>query len=334
MNNLWGRQQNKRALEKKARAKQRTSLGTQQNVSEEDANPRQTGVVVGVLKTFIEIRLLNTDLVYQADVRNFSQIVVGDHVSFSVDEENKAKIIERLERRSVITRMRGDVMRRGAQNFTEHDLAANVDIGVIVASSAQPDFKPHFVDRFLIALEMGSVQPLICITKSDLASKLAEEEALYAGLDIPIIEVSTKTGNGIESLKKLLKGKVAVFVGQSGVGKSSLIQTLTTETEIRVQEVNEKTGTGKHTTTSSKMYEWSPDSFIIDTPGIRTFNTESIPKNQLRFFFHDFDDAATRCRFKDCLHDHEPRCTVMEDVALLKIKAARYASYIRLLHDA
>ncbi|MBP9748579.1 ribosome small subunit-dependent GTPase A [Patescibacteria group bacterium] len=241
------------------------------------------------------------------------------------------KVVGRVARVSVLTRMRGDRTRKESGALETHVIAANVHVGVIVCSAKQPDFHPHFIDRFLVALQVGGIAPIICINKSDLGSVLVDVQHLYAGLDFPIVEISVRTGYGIEKLKTLLHAKSTVFLGQSGVGKSSLVQTFVPRTMIEVGLVSAKRGTGKHTTTASSLYQWEKDSFVIDTPGIRSLGVEDIPKNQLRFFFPEFADVADSCKFRDCIHLEEPHCGVKKAVEEGLVRKARYESYCRLL---
>ena len=175
--------------------------------------------------------------------------------------------------------------------------------------------------------------PVICITKSDLASRKEEADSLYRNLDIPIFEISVREKRGVDELKKFLQGKTAVFLGQSGAGKSSLIQAFVPDAEVKTQEVSSKRGTGKHTTTTTRKYEWTPGSVIIDTPGIRSLGVEYISKQELRNFFPEFVLVTQECKFNDCLHLHESNCAVKSAVANGSMNKARYDSYVRLMQE-
>jgi len=333
MSNLWERAQNKRARLKKARAKQHGSLTSTKTsfMPSIEKTGEDYGVVVGIGGKITNVQF--HDKILSSSTDDNIQLTVGDHVQIDLADAQSPRIVGRYTRHNVVARMRGDWARNSLHVFEEHVLAANVDCGVIVVSAKDPAFHPRFIDRYLITLESGNITPFICITKSDLASKIDEVKELYGSLEIPVYEISIITGAGMDSLKDALRSKTAVFLGHSGVGKSSLLRAFIPEADIRTQEVSKKTGTGKHTTTGSKMYEWAPDSFIIDTPGIRSLGVNTIPKNQLRFFFHEFDRPAQLCRFRDCLHDKEEDCAVKEAVTEGTVNRARYNSYLRMLNE-
>mgnify|MGYP002631901300 CR=1 FL=1 len=287
-------------------------------------------LVISVSHPFVTLRC-GTDTLRIAEDQ-IRDLVPGDKVILEDSEDGIPMIVERVARTSVLTRMSGDAMRRGGTSRPSA-VAANVDLGVIVASADRPAFHPRFIDRYLLLLELENVRPALCVTKADLRSRMDDAAALYGSLDMPIVEVSTVTGVGMDDLRNVLRGKTAVFVGQSGVGKSSLVGALVPDLEIRTQEISAKTGTGRHTTTASGLYEWEPGSAIIDTPGIRTLSIDHVPKGQLRFAFREFEALSEHCKFRDCLHAREPKCAVQEEVASGTIPRARYDSYLRMMEE-
>lgn len=259
-------------------------------------------------------------------------LVIGDQVFVRMDGK-EAFILARRPRTSSIVRMRGD---RSRSVVEQHVLAANVEVGVIVAALANPEFHPRFIDRYLAVLQDGNVSPLICLTKADLTNERHLVLRSYRELGIPVIETSRVDEKGIEELKKHLCGKMAVFVGQSGVGKSTLVNLLAPHIQATTGEVTEKRGTGKHTTTRSSLYEWDKDSFIIDTPGIRSLGLEDIPKNELKYLFPEFEKLGSPCKFSDCLHIAEPGCVVKRalEEKTGEVHHDRYDSYLRMMQEA
>jgi ribosome biogenesis GTPase len=301
-----------------------------------------TATVLSVSHPFVTLqRGTDTFRVAEDQIRD---LVPGDEVVVEDSEDGIPMIVERVGRTSVLTRMSGDAMRRGGASKPSV-VAANVSLGVIVASADRPAFHPRFIDRYLLLLEMENIRPALCITKADLRSRRADAVALYGSLDMSIVAVSTVTGAGMDELKAILRNQTAVFVGQSGVGKSSLVGALVPDVEIRTQEISAKTGTGRHTTTASGRYEWEPGSAIIDTPGIRTLSIDHVPKNELRSAFREFDripspskgegqgEVFAKCKFRDCVHVREPKCAVIEAVASGVIARARYDSYLRMMEE-
>jgi ribosome biogenesis GTPase len=183
----------------------------------------------------------------------------------------------------------------------------------------------------MVICEYGNVKPLLCITKIDLEK--SPGLPMYDGSNMPIVEVSNKTKEGIEKLKELLKGKACVFLGSSGVGKSSLINTMFGKEILEVGEISRKSGMGMHTTSSASLHLFKGDTVLIDTPGIRSLSLGNIDENSLKTYFHEFEEYAPQCEFSDCTHSHEPKCAVKEAVENGKIPKWRYDTYIRILDD-
>lgn len=212
----------------------------------------------------------------------------------------------------------------------EQVFAANIDHAVIVASVAKPSFSPGLIDRYLIAAQTGGVSPIICINKIDLVKSAPEDATLYVELGVPVVLTSCQSGAGIDTLREMLRGKTSVLAGHSGVGKSSLVNALDPTYVLPTQEISESTNKGRHTTTTSRMYDLAGDIRIVDTPGIKQLGLWGVSPDELGFYFHEIAEAAAGCKFRDCSHTHEPKCTVRDAVDAGQIARARYDSYIRI----
>jgi ribosome biogenesis GTPase len=248
-------------------------------------------------------------------------VAVGDRVLFS---ETHRRVEEILPRSTVLSRP--DPHNPRVQRI----IAANIDLVVNVVSIESPPLRPGLIDRYLIAIEASGAEPLICVNKIDLGGSGAELQP-YRDLGIPVIECSAATGAGMEQLRSALTGKLCVFTGHSGVGKSSLLNALAPEADAATGDVSEAHGKGRHTTTGSRLYELEDGAVIIDTPGIREFGLWDIPQEEVRLYFHEFDAFAVQCGFGDCTHTHEPRCAVKEAVEAERIPRPRYESYLRII---
>lgn len=260
-----------------------------------------------------------------------STVAVGDEVAF-VPHGDDHRLVEVLPRRTVLSRPDPQQPRQ------ERLIAANVDVVVQVSSVVRPPLRRSLIDRYLIAIERGGAEPVICVNKIDLldAGDLDEELAeldVYRRVGIAVLACSAVTGAGLDELRAALAGRTAVLAGHSGVGKSSLINALAPGLELATSEVGRRHARGRHATTRSRLHRLDGGVRLIDTPGIRELGLWGLTPAELRLYFPEFEEAALECRFNDCSHTHEPDCAVRAQVEQGRIPEGRYATYSRILES-
>ncbi len=341
--NQW--RQSQRAMDKKNRAKAKR-LGSSEfgpdadGIAFSDDGGNKHGIVIG--SALGRVSLLtdgeqhNVRVSRTAPKQLAKVIVPGDVVSLAGEGEDM-EVAGLMERQNVLSRMQRDATRRSRAGAREQIIAANIDTAVIVASAQNPPFHPKFVDRYMILLQHNDIIPIICLNKADLATA-REREMLddYRRLGIAVLETSTVDEQGIDALKDLLRDKTAVLVGQSGVGKTSLINAIDPTAGYRTGEVSQQSGKGRHTTTASTLHMWDENSYIIDTPGIRSLEVWDIDKSDLQYYYPEFSPYIPECKYSDCLHLSEPlgSCAVKQAVGQPDgISTARYESYIKILNE-
>jgi ribosome biogenesis GTPase / thiamine phosphate phosphatase len=252
-------------------------------------------------------------------------VAAGDRVVFRPVENSDPKVglIERVEPRH------GCICRavRGRQQI----LVANVDQLAIVSSAVEPRLKPHLIDRMLVAAEKGGVRPLVCINKVDLIDSAGLQPLIgvYAQMGYEVLLVSAKSGFGIERLHRALAGRANVLVGQSGVGKSSLLNGVDPSFRLQVEPVSEENEKGKHTTTTARLLPLA-GGYVVDTPGVRQFQLWDVTAQEVAGYFRDVRPYVNLCRFPDCTHTHEDGCAVKDAVADGRLDERRYESYCHL----
>ena len=235
-------------------------------------------------------------------------------------------VIERVEpRHGVLTR---------ASRNREQVLVANVDQVVIVVSLVEPDLKPYLIDRFLASAMKGDIQPVLCLNKVDRVEPIDYQRLIgfYNQLGIPTLLTSAVTGQGIEQLRARLKDRQTVISGQSGVGKSSLLNAVQPELGLRVREVSEVNQKGRHTTTTADLIPLEFGGWVVDTPGVRQFSLWDTRAEEVEGYFVEFHPFVALCSFPDCTHTHEERCAIKRAVYRRQISFERYTSYLGMFH--
>lgn len=255
------------------------------------------------------------------------QLVAAGDRAWVRPEGAEEGIIERIEpRHGVLSRTS-----RGRQ----HVLAANLDQVLIVASAAEPRLKPHLVDRYLVTAEKMGVEPIVCINKVDLidVAQLQPLVGLYSQLGYRVLLVSAARGWGIVEMRRLLAGRESAVTGQSGVGKSSLLNAVDPQLKLRVQQVSAETEKGRHTTTTAELIPLTSGGYVVDTPGIRQFQLWDVIPAEVANYFRDLRAYVSHCRYPNCTHTHEEPCAVKDAVADGYIDTRRYESYLQMVAD-
>jgi ribosome small subunit-dependent GTPase A len=265
-------------------------------------------------------------------IRSTNPVAVGDHVEIALNQEGTAFITHIDERRNYIIRK--------SQNLSKqsHIIAANVDQAFLIVTVNYPQTSTTFIDRFLASAEAYSVPVVLVFNKRDI---LSDDERhyqqsmvhLYETIGYECREISAATGEGVEGLHKLLKGKITLLSGNSGVGKSTLINQILPEANLRTAEISDAHNTGMHTTTFSEMLELPEGGYIIDTPGIKGFGTFDMEPEELTSYFREIFHFSKDCKFSNCTHTHEPGCAVLKALEDHYIAQSRYQSYLGMLED-
>ena len=296
----------------------------------------EPATVVGIARGPCEVELADGSFLFahlpKALARaEKSEIAVGDRVLLARRASGELVVARILPRTSRLSRPDPFLAHR------ERVLVANLDLAVIVASLRRPPLSTGLIDRFLVALAHGDVPAALVINKVDLAGDLAESDpelarlAPYRRLQLPLFFCSAKSGAGLAELRAAIAGRTVVFVGHSGVGKSSLLNALLPEAMAAVGEVSHASERGRHTTTAPRIYRAPGGTRIVDTPGVREFGLWKMGPRELAGYFEEFAEPSAACRFTDCSHRHEPRCAVRLAVESGAIPAERYETYLRVL---
>lgn len=264
-------------------------------------------------------------------VRSTSPVVVGDRVGVEFSEEGDGVIVSIAQRRNYIIRRASNLSKES------HIIAANIDCAAVVVTIAAPVTAPEFVDRFLVTCEAYKVPAVIILNKIDTAREhpelLQHFHDVYRSAGYRVIECSALTGEGLEEVVELLRDKTTLLAGNSGVGKSTLVNAINPSAAAKTGAISDVHLQGKHTTTFSHVYPLPFGGRLIDTPGIRGFGLIDIKPEELYHYFPEIMRESAGCKFYNCTHTHEPQCAVMHAVVEGRISESRYESYLKMLDD-
>ena len=260
-------------------------------------------------------------------------VAVGDRVRYNWDDaDEKAVITEILPRSNYVIRRSTNLSRQA------HIIAANVDMAYVIVSLYFPEIKLPFLDRILVTCGVYGIPVTIVLSKVDLyraeaAEQIAAFRAIYEGAGYTVLETSVQTGEGIDALRAACKGRINLFSGESGVGKSSLIKAVDPSLDPKIGAISLVHLQGKHTTSLYEMYRLATGGYVIDSPGIRGFGLVDLEKEEIAKYFPEMLSASADCRFTPCTHTHEPGCAVKAAVDAGTISAERYNSYLGMLEE-
>lgn len=277
-----------------------------------------------------ECHLAGKHRLYEKDTTN--PLAVGDQVLFKKEEQKPGWIYSKKRRSTEIVRHS-----HKAGSFY-HIIAANVSQLVIIASIKQPRTSQGFIDRLLVSAETEEITPLIVFNKKDERTKAQEKSFqrlynIYSDIGYQVFNTSAETGEGLPDLEKALENHTSLLAGHSGVGKSSLLNYINPELNLKTRPISKATQKGKHATTFAEMHPLKESAFVIDAPGIKDFGLTDLEKPMLSHFFREMKPYVNECRFNDCLHNEEPGCKVKEQTEQGVISSERYNSYLRILEN-
>ena len=263
-------------------------------------------------------------------IRSTSPVAVGDRVGFDLDDEAMGVIHTIEERENYLVRKSVNLSKQ------LHIIGANIDLVFLVITLKNPETFTTFIDRFLVSAAAFGIETVLLFNKMDQYSEkeleiVNELKELYTSIGYQIVLCSTKSGQGISDLQNLMKDHTSIFSGHSGVGKSTLINTVAPELRLKIGEISEQHGQGQHTTTFAEMFDLSFGGRIIDSPGIRGFGIADIDKEEIARYFKEFFKASENCKFNNCQHLSEPGCAVKSELEEGVIAESRYQSYLSMV---
>ena len=267
-----------------------------------------------------------------ANIKHTNPIAVGDEVDFEIDKDDIAVITNIHDRKNYIIRKSVNLSKK------THIIASNIDVAFLVVTMANPKTSFGFIDRFLITAEAYHIPVVILFNKIDAYTEeelddLALYKHIYNSIGYESLDISAETGLNLDLVQEKMKDKISLVSGHSGVGKSTLINALHPELNLKTHQVSDFNSKGQHTTTFAQMFEWPFGGFIIDTPGIKEFGLVHLDKSELQNYFPEIFDLRSKCKFDNCIHVNEPKCAVRDAVDTMEIAPSRYENYLTFLNE-
>lgn len=300
----------------------------------------EKGIVIKSTGSWYQVRTSNDEVLecriigkFRLDGLNLTNpVAVGDEIAYTIEEEGKGLIKQIFPRRNYVARQ------SPRQKHNIHLLASNVDQAVVITTIIEPNLKQGFIDRFLMMTEPYEIPTTIVFNKADIYDEAAMDmyalmHDIYTTIGYQVLLVSATEGIGLDALEVALKNKTSLIGGQSGVGKSSLVNALQPQLELRTGDISDYSGKGQHTTTFAEMHPLSFGGYIIDTPGIKTLAFNNLEPEHVTQNFRDLFQYASDCRFSNCTHRNEPKCAVKTAIAEGKISELRYLNYLQILEE-
>ncbi|NVK40947.1 MAG: small ribosomal subunit biogenesis GTPase RsgA [Oceanospirillaceae bacterium] len=312
--------------QERAERAERRDQSVDQQLEGGDLGHEQHGLIISHFGRQVDVEALDGDApgsLHRCHMRtNLGQLVTGDRVIWRPASEGGV-VVAQLPRHS-------ELMRPNPQGELR-PVAANIDF-IVVTVAVEPTPYANLIDRYLVAAELSGIEPVILLNKTDLLSDANRDEILgmlaeYERIGYRVLHASTASTHGLDALKQLLNDRISVFVGQSGVGKSSLINALLPGVDIRVGELSAQTRKGRHTTTTARLFHFPDGGDLIDSPGIREFGLWHLEPERLIEGFREFKPYLGHCRFRDCRHEQEPGCAIKAAIEQNDISASRVKSY-------
>ena len=302
----------------------------------EHLSPLKNGMIIGRFGNQADVLDLELNQINRCFLRqHLGAPVPGDNVSFRIDTTTNEKtkgIIESIKERT-------SLLERPSQHKGIKPIVANVNL-IFVVVAPLPDFSSILLDRYLIATRNANIETVIVVNKSDLIEEMQQqkiEELLkpYADIGYSIVKISSISNSGKKDFLKFSKGKSSILVGQSGVGKSSIINWLFPNEELAVQSISSNSRLGQHTTTASRIYQFKENlnSYLVDSPGIREFGLWHLNSGQIALGYREFENYLGTCKFRDCQHTNEPGCKIIDAVNNHKIDKKRWHNYVKIINN-